>query len=74
MVVLFVRGILADYLSLPRHHMSNYNIRAGGNCEKFFDDPKSLACPTGAHYGDTNDAFPQFNHHWRLIRKMSNVT
>jgi hypothetical protein len=70
---LFFSGILSDYLSLPRHPMSNYHIRPGGNCENFFDDPKSFACPTNAHYGDASDAFPKFNRYWQHIRKASNV-
>jgi hypothetical protein len=63
------RGILPDYLSLPRHPMSDYGIRYQGNCENFFDHPKSFACAAGLHHGDNVDVFNKFNHYWQRVRK-----
>ncbi len=66
---LFFRGILPDYLSLERHPMPGYSIRYEGNCENFFDNPKSFACAAGLHHGDTSDVFDKFNRYWQQVRK-----
>ncbi|CAF5147388.1 unnamed protein product, partial [Rotaria sp. Silwood1] len=35
--------------------MLDYNIRYQGNCENFFEHPKSFACAVGLHHGDTTE-------------------
>jgi hypothetical protein len=49
--------------------MSDYNIRYQGNCEDFFDNPKSFACAVGLHHGDKTDVFDKFNRYWQRVRK-----
>jgi hypothetical protein len=66
---LFFRGILPDYLSLPRQPISDYSIRYQGDCEDFFNHPNSYACAVGLHHGDTSDVFDKYNRYWQRVRK-----
>ncbi|CAF1577216.1 unnamed protein product [Rotaria sp. Silwood1] len=65
----YLTGILPDYLSLQRQPMFDYNIRYQGNCENFFEHPKSFACAVGLHHGDTSDVFDKFNRYWQCVKK-----
>jgi hypothetical protein len=68
-LISYFRGILPDYLSLPRQPLSDYTIRYEGDCENFFDHPKAFACAIGSHHGDTSDVFQKFNRYWQRVRK-----
>ena len=51
--------------------MSDYTIRYQGDCENFFDQPKSFACAADLHYGNTSDVFEKFNRFWQRVRKFN---
>ena len=63
------RGILPDYLSLPRQPMLDYTIRYQGECTDFFKHSNSFACAAGSHHGDNQDVFDKFNRYWSHVRK-----
>ncbi|CAF1691792.1 unnamed protein product, partial [Adineta ricciae] len=65
----YMTGILPDYLSLPRHPISDFLIRYQGNCEGFFSNPKAFTCAVGSHHGDNSDVFAKYNQYWQSARK-----
>lgn len=48
--------------------MSQYFIRAEGDCDNFFNSTNAFACAAGSHHGNTIDVFQQFNDYWQLIK------
>jgi hypothetical protein len=65
----FDNGILADYLSVTRQYMLDYE-HGGDGCERLFNLSKSaFACSSPAHFGDTSDVFIQYDQLWQRVQK-----
>ena len=62
------RGIIPDYLSIPRKRLGNIHIRFTESCDNYFNISGAFACASDTHFGNDKDLFERFNYYWQQIR------